>query len=133
MKYVLDTDMLIYFLNGKESVVRCFAEVSQEKLHTTIISYAELLFGAYNSEHKKRNLEQVEGLLKQLPLLPFCEQASHIFGEYKAYLQSEGSIIADLDLMIASIAVKNHMTLVTNNTRHFGRIKRLELDNWLNT
>jgi predicted nucleic acid-binding protein len=37
---------------------------------------------------------------------------------------------ADMDLLIASICMANDLTLVSNNTRHFGRIAGLKLENW---
>ena len=42
----------------------------------------------------------------------------------------KGNIIADLDLMIASIAIHHNKTLVTNNFKHFDRLKQLKLENW---
>ena len=52
------------------------------------------------------------------------------YGEYKALLSKNGIIIDDMDLLIASTAITHNLTLVTNNVRHFGRIKELEIDNW---
>ncbi len=53
------------------------------------------------------------------------------FGRFKAELRGSGQIIGDIDLLIASVAVSNHLTLVTNNVRHFERISELALENWL--
>ena len=36
----------------------------------------------------------------------------------------------DFNLIIASFAMNNHLTLVTNNTKHFSRIDGLKLTNW---
>ena len=38
--------------------------------------------------------------------------------------------LLDTDILIASIALENGMTLVTGNTKHFERIEGLELENW---
>ncbi len=46
-QYVLDTDILIYFLKGQEHVVRRVARQAPEALHITIVNHAELLYGAY--------------------------------------------------------------------------------------
>jgi predicted nucleic acid-binding protein len=130
MKYFLDTDTLIYFLKGQQQVVEHLSNHSASDLATTIINRSELLFGAFNSARKKENLEVVHGLLKNLPIISFCESASTIFAEQKALLKEQGIIIADLDLMIASIALSNKAILVTNNYKHFSRIKKLTLENW---
>ena len=49
MKYIIDSDILIYFLKNHPNVVNKFAEAESDDIAVTIISYAELLFGAYNS------------------------------------------------------------------------------------
>jgi tRNA(fMet)-specific endonuclease VapC len=130
MKYVLDTDTLIYFLKGNENILSRMSRVPSYHIFTTIINHAELFFGAFNSIKKKFNLEKIQEFLATIKIMPFCEEASIIFAENKAKLKQRGNIIADLDLIIASIAMKNNAVLVTNNTKHFIRIKELHLDNW---
>ena len=129
-QYVLDTDILIYFLKGQEHVVRRVARQAPEALHTTIVNHAELFYGAYNSVKKSQNLAKVEAFLHRIDILPFCEDASRQFAEHKAALRKKGQGVADMDLMIASISQHHGMVLVTNNTRHFERIKSLAIENW---
>ena len=130
MKYILDTDTLIYFLKGHSTVVNRIAPLSTNELATTIINHAELLFGAFNSTKVSHNLEKISAFLNQLTIIHFCKESSFIFAEYKAALKKKGTIVADLDLMIASIVLKHQSVLITNNTRHFSRIKKLNLENW---
>jgi tRNA(fMet)-specific endonuclease VapC len=130
VKYILDTDILIYFLKGNVHVVNKMTRVDVNHLSTTIINHAELFFGAYNSAHKKQNLEKITAFLGNINILPFCIESSKIFAEKKANLKKESTIMADLDLMIASIAIKNKLTFVTNNTKHFARFDQLTLENW---
>lgn len=130
MNYILDTDTLIYFLKGNEKVVKRMAETSLSEISTTIINHSELLFGAFNSVRKSDNLEKVQIFLNNLTIIPFCEDSSYVFAEQKAHLKKDGNIIADLDLIIASIALKHKSILVTNNTKHFERIKKLKIENW---
>lgn len=130
MNYIVDTDTIIYFLKGHANVVRHIASNPALELATTIINHAELLYGAFYSQKKKQNLAHIQGFLDKINILPFCKISSAIFAEHKALLKKEGKIIADLDLMIASIALCHRYTLVTNNTRHFDRIKQLKLANW---
>src|SRR5215216_1392348 len=121
MKYFLDTDTLIYFLKGHKSVVENLSKTSSFDLAITIINHSELLFGAFNSVRKKENLEIITGLLKTLNTVPFCENSSILFAEQKATLKKKGTIVADMDLMIASIVLRHKAILVTNNNRHFAR------------
>ncbi|MBC6419928.1 MAG: PIN domain-containing protein [Prochloron sp. SP5CPC1] len=94
----------------------------------------ELLYGAYKSRRKQKNLERIQGFLREISLLNFNDEACHIFGQYKSQLSLKGESIDNMDLMIASIALAYQATLVTNNTKHFARIKAAitgELEEWL--
>lgn len=131
IQYSLDTDTIIYFFKGVESVTNRMIVLDSQQLNTTIINHAKLLFGAFNSARKHDNLKNIENFFKNISILPFCEKASAIFAENKAQLKSKGKPLDDLDLMIASICIKNDMTLVTNNIKHFSRLKALKIENWL--
>ncbi len=130
MKYLLDTDMLIYFMKGNSSVVEAFARVSEENLRVSILSHSELLYGAFYSEQQNKNLKKVKKLFEYLEILLYDHKASCIFAEQKAKLRREGALLMDFDLMIGSIALSNNLILVTNNQKHFQRIEGLQLENW---
>ena len=46
-------------------------------------------------------------------------------------LQKQGTPIGAYDIQIAAIAIALNMTLLTNNTREFERVKGLKLENWV--
>ena len=48
------------------------------------------------------------------------------------YLEKDGNLIEDADILMAAIAIVEDLTLITHNTNHFNRVKGLNLDNWLN-
>jgi tRNA(fMet)-specific endonuclease VapC len=62
--------------------------------------------------------------------LPFDAKAARHFGEIRAMLEQCGMLIGAYDMQIAAIALANHLTLVTHNTREFSRITELKLENW---
>lgn len=128
MKYILDTDILIYFLKGHKNAVERLTNLPSHQRAITIINYTELLFGAFNSQKKKENLNRFTTFLKNFEILPFCQGASLIFAEQKALLKNEGKMIDDLDLMIASITLQHKGILMTNNLKHFERIQKLKID-----
>lgn len=131
MNYILDTDTLIYFLKGEPHVVKKMLQVESGAIHTTIINHSELLFGAYNSAHVEKNLKNITGFLSSISILPYDEEASETFGQLKAKLKLKGKLIADMDLMIASICLAQNATLVTNNARHFERVNHLKFTSWV--
>jgi len=116
---ILDSDILIYFLKGQKDVVQNIMQIPQDELYITRINYTELLYGAYNSQRVEKNLKKIIPFLNNFKVLEFDETSSKIFAEEKAILKQSGNIIADMDLMIASIVIANNQTLYTNNIKHF--------------
>jgi len=130
LKYIIDSDILIYFLKNHPKVVNKFAEAEADDIGITIITYAELLFGAYNSLKIKKNLSKIKSFLETMTIVDFDKPAADIFARLKSDLRKEGKIISDMDLIIASICIANQLTLITNNSKHFKRIRELKIENW---
>ncbi len=126
-KYLIDSDILIYFLKGKQEVVQKLAQIPIDNLYISRINYTELIYGAYNSSKINQNLKVIEPFLENFKILEFTQASSLIFAKEKAKLKKNGNIIADMDLMIASIAIANDCILISNNIKHFDRIQNLEL------
>ena len=126
---ILDTDHCIALLRQKLDLRE--HATPDEELFITAISVAELVHGANRSLRREDNLARLEVLFAALTVLPFDEGAGRRFGHLKAKLEEQGELLDDLDLQIASIALEHHLTLTTNNTKHFKRIKDLTLENWL--
>jgi predicted nucleic acid-binding protein len=127
-KYLIDSDILIYFLKGKQEVVEKLSQIPIDDLYISRINYTELMYGAYNSSKINQNLKVIEPFLESFTVLEFTKASSLIFAKEKAGLKKSGNIIADMDLMIASIAIENDCTLISNNMKHFERIQNLELE-----
>jgi len=130
VKYLLDTDILIYWINGNKAIAHKAAQAGRDNVSCSTVSQAELYFGAYNSSQVAKNLTTIARLGQTIAIRPFDEAAAQHFGNIKADLKQKGQIILDADLMIASIAIAYNLTLVTNNTKHFERIPKLRLENW---
>ncbi len=126
-KYILDSDILIYFLKGEKEIIEKIISMPKDDLYITIINYTELLYGIYNSNKITQNREKILPFLDNFKILQFDKNSSEIFAKLKAKLKKQGNIIADMDLMIASITIANKATLFTNNLKHFKRIEELEI------
>jgi tRNA(fMet)-specific endonuclease VapC len=126
---ILDTDHCIAILRQKLDLRDHVA--ADEELFITSITVAELIHGANRSLRREDNLTRLEVLFASLTILSFDEFAARRFGYLKAELEEKGEPLDDPDLQIASIALEHSLPLVTNNTKHFKRIKDLELENWI--
>lgn len=131
MKYLLDTDTLIFWLKGNKNIEKKAVQIGLEQMGYAIISHAELYFGAYNSEQVDKNLNTIEIVKQKLTLINLNANSAQLFGKIKADLKRQGNIIMDADIMIAAIAISHDLTLVTNNEIHFNRITQLKVENWL--
>ena len=129
MKYLLDTNICIYFLKGKFGLVETFDKIGFENLYISEITIAELKFGAAKSDRPKTNkivIDKLANKFKQIPIFSSLD----IFAAEKARLRKDGNIVDDFDLLIGSTAIYNEMTIVTNNEKHFIRLKNIQIENW---
>lgn len=131
MKYLLDTNICIYLLNGNESLEKKVREIGVFSISISNVTLAELYFGAYNSKKVDANLNRINFFKKSLAIYSDSDESAEAFGRFKSKLRSEGKIIEDFDILIASIAFTNNCILVTNNPNHFERIEGLQIENWL--
>lgn len=107
------------FLQGKSLVTAKIEEIGLPSIAVTTSVLAELYFGAYHSERVEKNLETIDKFKKLVHIIPDSDSSAEIFGEEKAKLFKTGKPLDDFDLHIASIAMANKNTLVTNNTSPF--------------
>jgi tRNA(fMet)-specific endonuclease VapC len=130
MSYLLDTDMCIYWLNGRQRVKEKLLAAGWDQIAISVITQAELYYGAYNSSRVEENLKRADDFIEQFPILPLRAATLKRFGALKAQLRQSGQPLPDFDLLIASVALVENRVLVTNNTRHYQRISDLQLENW---
>lgn len=130
MSFLIDTDIIIYSIKGNPLVQQCFLKNEHIPKAISVITYGELLFGAKNSGKAEKNLAVVYRIKELFPVIEIDNAVMETFSDLKAILQKTGSLIDDMDLLIASTALTMNYTLVTNNEKHFGKIKGLKTENW---
>lgn len=131
MKYLLDTNICVYLLNGNIVLKNKIAQVGLSSIVVSNATLSELYFGAYNSTKVAENLQRIALFKKNLGILSDSEESAMLFGRIKTDLKLKGCMIEDFDILIASIAIANRCIIVTNNDKHFSRIEGLSLENWL--
>ena len=125
---IVDTDILIDLLRKKDYAVSLMKKLEDEvELATSAINAFELYRGAYKSQNQEKNLASVKGLLNSLRMLNTDEDSMEIAGNITASLERDGNMIDIRDLLIASIALVNSSGVLTNNVKHFSRIKHLRV------
>lgn len=129
--FMLDTDICIYIMKERFSqLLDRLEDVAVSKTCMSAITHAELMNGVCKSERKEKNLIVLKTLIKSVQVIPFDEQAGEVYGRVRSDLEKRGEIIGNHDLLIASHALSQKMTLVTHNTREFKRVKGLKMEDW---
>ena len=130
MRYLLETDICIYAINGRppEVLTQLLAH-EDEGIAISVVTASELFFGVRKSA-SRRNLAALESFIGALTVLDFDIEAARRYGELRAHLEKKGTPIGSMDMQIAAHALALDLTLVTNNEREFRRVPGLRIENW---
>jgi tRNA(fMet)-specific endonuclease VapC len=90
---------------------------------------AELRFGAEKAGRPKL-VELVEAYLERLAILDWPNEDSVHYARIRSQLERSGKPIGNMDVLIASHAVSQGMTLVTNDLKHFSSVPGLKVEVW---
>lgn len=133
MKYLLDSNVCVDYLNGRfPQVTRKLQSLLPEELCLSSIVVAELRYGADRSGKATRNHELLNVLTSEIPCRDFDVAAATAYGRVRAGLERKGRPIGPNDMLIAAHALSLGLILVTDNVREFERVKSLEVENWRN-
>lgn len=130
LKYILDTDTCIYWLNGDRQIEKKVLAAGLANIFITVVTECELFYGAYKSSRVEKNIEVLKTLREKVKTVHTSRDIAPLYGRIKAELERAGQVLDDADLLIASITLANKGTLVTNNTDHFSRVSDLQIENW---
>jgi tRNA(fMet)-specific endonuclease VapC len=130
MKYLLDTNICIYFFRGKFDLLQKFKEIGMDKFAISEITLAELIFGAENSSMPSKNHKLIEDFSKIITILPIYNSI-YLYGKEKARLRKIGKPTSDFDLLIGTTAIENQLILITENTKDFVQLEGIKIENWI--
>lgn len=132
MLYMLDTDTASYIIKGRsQSIEKHLAAIPPSDICISAVTRAELLYGLKSLPRDHRLHLGVRQFLRIVRVLAWDADAADFYADIRFQLAASGQPIGELDMMIASHALAAGATLVTNNQRHFRRIKLpLILANW---
>lgn len=132
MKLMLDTNICIYLIKQQpSSVLDRFHALPVGTIGISIITLAELMYGAAKSRHPRRNHDALSEFASPLDIAHFDSGAAQMYGRIKSQLEKQGKPIGAMDLLIAAHAVSLDVSLVTNNVGEFARVPGLRVENWV--
>jgi tRNA(fMet)-specific endonuclease VapC len=130
--YLLDTNIISDLMrNPLGLAARRIERAGHPAIHTSIVVAAELRYGSVK-KGSARLRAAVESVLKTITVLPLDQPTDAHYGDIRAELEAAGQPIGMNDLWLAAQARALGLILVTGNTREFGRVRGLQVENWLN-
>lgn len=128
--WVLDTNTLIYFFKGQGRVSDTLLSHTPGDIGLPAIVLYELQVGIAKSTSPRKRREQLKALAEATQVLPFGAGEAEAAARIRVSLEKKGTPIGPYDLLIAATALARNATLVTRNTREFGRISKLHVEDW---
>lgn len=132
LKYILDTNICIYIAKQKPiEVLKRFETLDVGEVGMSMITHAELLYGAKRSHHPQKATETLEQLISLIPAQPLHDNVAEHYANIRADLAGKGTMIGNNDLWIAAHVCAMNKILVSNNLKEFERVQGLKLENWV--
>jgi tRNA(fMet)-specific endonuclease VapC len=132
MRYMLDTNICIYVIKRRpEAVLQKFTAHAVGDLGLSIVTLADLEYGAARSSQKGKNRAALEQFVSPLEIAAFDREAASVYGSIRAAVERRGAPVGSMDLLIAAHAISLGVPVVTNNVKEFRRIPELRVENWV--
>ncbi|HKN21621.1 MAG TPA: type II toxin-antitoxin system VapC family toxin [Terracidiphilus sp.] len=130
-EYMLDTDIASYIMNGQSpALLQKLQTVPPSEVCISAITKSEITYGVEISPRQQRDRAALEFLLRHIEVLDYPAGAAADYGRIRAELKLRGTLIGPNYTLIAAHARYLGLTLVTNNTREFGSVPGLKIENW---
>jgi len=130
-RYMLDTDVCSYIMKrSNHAVLKRLQKVPVNEVCISVVTKSELLYGIELSPRRHQDEAALSAFLNFVEVLDFPDRASAHYAMIRADLKKQGTMIGANDLFIAAHARCLGLTLVTNNTREFRRVRNLAIENW---
>ncbi|TMB71008.1 MAG: type II toxin-antitoxin system VapC family toxin [Chloroflexi bacterium] len=126
MTYLVDSDWLISYLNGRADAEAVLGGLYSEGLAISVVTYGEVLEGFIEAAGSMPQSSQFESFVGTMDLLPVDMEVGRRYAAIRYELRRQGQLIADNDLWIAATGLAHDLTLVTRD-RHFERVPGLKL------
>jgi tRNA(fMet)-specific endonuclease VapC len=131
MRYVLDTNTCVRYINGRAPQIReHMRTIVDTDIAISTVTKGEMYAGSARSQTPQRSRAIQDAFFIRFASLSFDEAAADTFGRIRADLEKAGTPIGPYDMQIAAIALVYGLIVVTHNTREFGRITGLQIEDW---
>lgn len=129
MAYLIDTNIVIYHLNGVTAADRLVDQLFEAGVAISVITHIEVIDGLPESADPHRATLRFNALINQIPVIPISRAEAERCARLRQQLRREGRRIRQraLDLLIAATALEHGLSLVTNNPADYSDIPGLSV------
>ncbi|MFN0316038.1 MAG: type II toxin-antitoxin system VapC family toxin [Burkholderiales bacterium] len=130
--HMLDTGMASYAIRGRSpEIEEKLGAIAPSTVCVSVITRAELMYGLKRLPPDHRLHIGVRQFLRIVRVLAWDAEAADYYADIRHQLVTTGQPIGEMDMMIAAHSLSASAVLVTNNIRHYERIKApLVMANW---
>lgn len=125
MIYLLDSDRLISYLNGRPIERTLVPTLIRAGLAISVITYGETREGLLSRGSGPRRRAALEEFVDSVDVLDCTFTIARQYAELRSRLRATGQLLADNDLWIAATALMHDLTLVSGD-QHFARVPDLK-------
>lgn len=130
-QYLLDTNICAFMFRGKHGVREYLHKIGLRNCHISILTYAELYFGIVNGGIEiEHNLHVLNTFCDNVDIVRI-DDVIPTYALEKVRLRKMGTPIDDIDLFIGATALAHNFVLATENVKHLGKIRGIEIENWI--
>lgn len=130
-RFMLDTDTCSYIMKRSHPlVIKRLQAVPVTDVCMSVVTKAELLYGVEVSPRRDQDAAALAAFQPYVEALDLPDEAAIHYAQIRAALKKRGALIGANDLFIAAHAMALGLTLVTNNTAEFERVRGLAIENW---
>lgn len=128
--YLLDTNIASFIIRGgpPQLMARLRAQ-SVTAVGISAITEAELRYGLARKPGATALATAVTAFLRHVQTLPWDSDAAERYGRLRAELETAGTPLGGMDMLIAAHALALGATLVTND-QAFRRVPNLAFEDW---
>lgn len=128
LQYLIDTDWVVHYFKGRQAIVKRLDALENESLAISVATLAELYDGLYGARDPRKREADLQDFLQWVTVLGLDEETCRLFGKERSRLRQAGNLPGDIDLLIGATALRHGLTVLTNNSNHFGRIAGLRVE-----
>jgi len=127
VRYLIDACWIINILKGKATAASDLQALSPSPIYLCWTTVAEVYEGAFHTNDPAAHIASLRAFLTSYPVVPFNDAIAESIAEIRAGLRKSGQSISDFDVILGATALHYHLTILTFNVAHLGRIPGIQI------